>query len=368
MRQAPIDGLLDDVPEPDRTYLLNYIRHKRLGGLSESTIGFYIRFLKTVLSDLEWKDAMSVTQNDIEDWYLSRRTKYQPKTLVSFKAALRSFMQFLHGRAGSEMVENIRVKAPLSNVRTDELLSDDEVKRMMEAAASVRDRAIVALFYSSGCRLGEIYNMCIGDVVFKSFYAVIHVNGKTGERDVTLFVGVPELKAWLNVHPFRLDRSAPLFVTDYPVGGRYNRLSYASYQQILHRLAVRAGIPENKRTHPHALRHKRATDVADHMTIADMKEMFGWSQGSNMANVYVHSSPDKVARKLAEIAGVKVPETAVGTTMVRQCPKCMCINAAGAVVCANCGAELAPAGADELTMQAYDQVVEYLDAEIRRRI
>lgn len=45
-----------------------------------------------------------------------------------------------------------------------------------------------------------------------------------------------------------------------------------------------------KRCNPHIFRHSRATLLAQHLTEAQLKQVFGWTQSSKMASVYVHLS------------------------------------------------------------------------------
>jgi hypothetical protein len=67
--------------------------------------------------------------------------------------------------------------------------------------------------------------------------------------------------------------------------------------------ALKCGI--QKKVNPHNFRHARATHMADKLTEAQMKEYFGWTQGSSMASVYVHLSGRDVDNAILEINGLK---------------------------------------------------------------
>ena len=368
IQASDIDKLLARSRSPNREYLQNLIRNKRLAGLSEKGIANHISHIHCFLTDIGYPDAATLTKADIEDWYLAKKGSRTPQgkpvspaTIKGYIISIGVLCKSIFGEEkGKEMISGIRIKAPLTNVREEELLTDDELKQMMKAATSERDRALLAIMYSSGARLGEISGLNLGDVQLHKLGASLHVSGKTGERDIDMFVGVPELRSWLNVHPLKGIKEAPLFVTRYPRGGRYKRLSDKAIESLFLRLASAAGIPEGKRTNPHAYRHKRATDVAEYLTTSDMREMFGWADGSGMPNIYVHSSRKKVRAKLAERAGIKVPETAAPTTMVKQCPVCGCINGANDDICANCHAILA----DELD-KYHKAVMEYVSKNMQ---
>lgn len=340
---------LDSLTEPNLTYIKAYIRHKSLAGLSETSITNYVDqmvvFLKFYGAD---KDLKLVTKDDIETYIYERRKQRMPSTIFMTVLALRSFFSDLLGKeTANEFLDGVKVKVPLVKVREDQLLTADEIKLIIDACYSERDRALISLLYASGCRKGEIIGLKMRDVSFSRYGATIHVNGKTGERDVDIFIGVPEIKAWYNVHPYRDNPDAPFFTT----GKKFMPLKSRGFDTIIQRAAERAGV-EGKKLNPHAFRHRRATDCAEFMTTADMKEMFGWSDGSDMPSVYVHSSRRAVAEKLMRQAGIKVPEQRMPTSMVRQCPVCGCVNTANAIICVSCNSML-------------DEKIAVVDKEVR---
>ncbi len=53
-----------------------------------------------------------------------------------------------------------------------------------------------------------------------------------------------------------------------------------------------------KRVHAYLFRHTRITEAASFMTESEMDHYFGWVQGSNMPQVYVHLSGREVDDKL----------------------------------------------------------------------
>lgn len=68
----------------------------------------------------------------------------------------------------------------------ESLLSEEQVAQLINVCRSRRDRAIIAVLYDSGCRIGEIRTMKIKSVSFDKYGARIHVKGKTGARSLRL--------------------------------------------------------------------------------------------------------------------------------------------------------------------------------------
>jgi ribosomal protein L40E len=98
----------------------------------------------------------------------------------------------------------------------------------------------------------------------------------------------------------------------------------------------KAGI--KKRIFPHLFRHRRATYLANHLTEAQMKEFFGWVQGSDMAEIYVHLSGRDVDNALLKVYGINKPETIKESKLKsRICNRCQAENPYSNTLCSKCG-------------------------------
>jgi len=88
----------------------------------------------------------------------------------------------------------------------EELLTEEEIKRMIEVANHPRDKAIIAVLYDTGTRIGEMGSLKIKHIVFDQYGAILTVNGKTGMRRVRIIFSVPYLASWLDIHPQKITR------------------------------------------------------------------------------------------------------------------------------------------------------------------
>jgi len=169
---------------------------------------------------------------------------------------------------------------------------------------------------------------------------VIIVDGKTGQRRVRIIHSVPRLLNWIEHHPAKTDPNAFLFVS---IGSKNNskQLGYESIAYMLKKTARKARL--NKRVNPHLFRHSRATFLAKHLTEAQMKEYFGWTQASDMAAIYVQLSGRDVDTALFKLAGKDIPESekkAERDRRVKLCSICRFDNPPENHRCANCGRPL----------------------------
>ena len=107
------------------------------------------------------------------------------KSLDQKLYALRSFFAFLSlggivSTNPARLIGTRKVPRRLPRVPTIE-----EVQRLIEAAESPRDRAILELFYATGTRLAEMASMRCEDIDFAA--GVIRVVGKGDRERITLF-------------------------------------------------------------------------------------------------------------------------------------------------------------------------------------
>jgi site-specific recombinase XerD len=285
-----------DISEKDRDCILRMVEHLLAKGMSRLRVVKYIdhlRMLARMAGRVAGKPLRQLGREDVERLvHLVNSANYVEETKLSYKVVLKKFFQWLRGcnEEEYEYPEEVRwIKTTIRKKRLlpEVLLTADEIRRLVEAAENQRDRALILTHYESGCRVCETLSLRIVNVGFDQYGAVLIVNGKTGPRRVRIIAAAPALASWLNIHPLRNDPNAPLWVA-MGTTSRYEPLSYDGMRVLLRRLARKAGL--NKRVYTHLLRHTRATELANILTEAQMKELLGWTQSSKMPSVYVHLS------------------------------------------------------------------------------
>lgn len=264
------------------------------------------------------------------------QTTLSPYTKRGFKIALRRFQCFLRGitQKGKYPVEVewMSMSIPNSQKRLpDELLSEQDIKSMISHAENLRDKTFIATLTESGGRVSEIGTMRIKHVSFEGHGARLTIHGKTGARRILVVSSAPYLLEWVNQHPNNSDRDAYLWHNP-----RGTLLSYAALSAIFKKAAKRAGI--KKRVYCHLARHSQATRMAAVMSEQTMKPYFGWTQGSNMAGVYVHMSGKDADDAILKANGIKINHEVKESQMKPQkCSKCKATNEATNTHCKRCG-------------------------------
>jgi len=242
-----------------------------------------LRYIQTLRVIHRWKNKLfkEWTEQDLEDILFEiEKEGYKPHTINEFKKDLRMFFRWLHG----ENWPGLKVlRGEKKDKRKPDVLTEEEVSRMIEAAVNERDRAIIAVGYEAGLRIGELASLTWGNVIWTEWGAKIKVHGKTSERVIPIVMAASYLKEWMIVHPAydvksgEIDPNALVFVrTSGKDAGK--PMSYQMFAKVIKKAAAKAGI--KKRVYPNILRHTRATVLANNLTEQQMNIFFGWVQGN----------------------------------------------------------------------------------------
>jgi len=338
-------------------------------GLSKGRVAKYVLTMKKIAEWLK-KDFDEATREDIEKLVQKlERSDYSAWTKHDYKVALKRFYRWLKGTEDDYPTEVKWIKTTFKKkdaILPDQLLTEEEVQRLVYAADNPRDKAFIITVYESGSRIGEVGSMHIKDVVFEERYTTLMLKGKTGARRVIVVASTPYLNMWLQNHPLKDNTEAPLWVNLGTVN-RYGEMSYPALAKILRVAAERAKL--NKKVTPHKLRHSRATFLASKVTEAQMNQLFGWKQGSEMPSIYVHLSGRDVDDAILGVYGLKKVSEEKPKLTPRICPRCNCNNTYDAKFCSRCGLALDIKAAAQLeeARQKSDSVMDTLmeDKEFR---
>jgi integrase len=116
-------------------------------------------------------------------------------TKHDYKVVLKKFYKWL--RNTEDYPEEVKwINSTIRNVNNrlpEELLTEEEVLKLIKATSYPRDKALISVLYESGCRIGEVLSLRLKHVQFDEYGCQIIVNGKTGQRRVRLIASAPYL-------------------------------------------------------------------------------------------------------------------------------------------------------------------------------
>lgn len=237
-------------------------------GARANTLDAYARDLEDARAEVRGglKDANAEA---IEGYVAGMgRRGLSPATARRRISALRQFYRFLLGENVRGDDPTSRLDAPKRARSLPKTLSLEEIERLIAAAESARDKALVELLYGAGLRVSELVSLPLR-MAPKPGQEHMVIEGKGGkERLVAL--GRPALAA-LEAHmearvgalpknEAQRERAARwLFPSASAADGKLTRRRVA---QILEAAAVKAGI-DPTRVSPHVLRHAFATHLVE---------------------------------------------------------------------------------------------------------
>ncbi len=255
------------VPSPLDPALDLFLVHARVEkGLAANSVDGYARDLRRYLDDLARQgltDWAGVRRDHLRA-HLDhlRRAGISARSQARALSAIRSLHRLLAAEKIAPADPTEDVDGPRSGRRLPQLLSRDEVDRLLAAPtprtpAGARDRAMLELLYATGLRVSELVGLSVNDVHLET--RMLLARGK-GSKERIVPVGAPAaaaLRAYLRGPRARLLKGRAckdLFVT--PRGARMTR---QGFWKLLGRYARAAGI--SRRISPHKLRHSFATHL-----------------------------------------------------------------------------------------------------------
>ncbi len=266
--------------------LILFLTTKKLEGLSPRTLKSYTLHL-TRFSKILQKRLEDITVIDIRR-YLAQysTTGVKNSTLDTEMSILRSFFNWLEA-------EDYIVKSPMRKIkptkkpkRIRKALTGEEMEMLRMACEDKRDKALVEFFYSTGCRLDEVYKLNKQDIDWSR--GLVNVIGK-GDKERTVFLNARAKVHLWNYIESRHDKTDALFV-----GSKlpFERLGHRAYQRIFNELGERAGI--TKSVHPHLMRHTTATTAVNNgASIQSVQLMLGHTDPAT-TTLYAHLNTDEV--------------------------------------------------------------------------
>ena len=280
--------------------------------------------------------------------------KFNRGTPDTYKAIMKIFYKWfysnymrwkpLHERDFPELVAWMKIRTNNGHKKLpEELLTQEDVKKLVEYTHSFRNKALIMLLYDGALRISEALDIKLKHLVFDDYGGCVIVDGKTGMRKLRLIDSIPYLKEYINKeYPFKDDPDKNLFVVIEGIGVKKDaighRLDDRGVRIAFNRIKARAGI--KKKVNPHLFRHSRLTELAKYLTEQELKIFAGWTAGSNMAQVYIHLSGKDVEDKILEHNGLKKTKDmqVKDTLKPKRCidPSCNHLNPSTNKFCSKC--------------------------------
>lgn len=333
------------------TQYQNYLFSRGSGDLRVTKLSSQIRRICLELG----KDIDTATREDLIRIvsYYNRQDSYSEETKADYRRGIKQFYSWfkdIDTRLESEnkdvlkeatqfykyLEKEIKTTCKLRSLDYSNILKEEEIDTVIEKGCKTyKEKALIKFLHETGCRAGELLNMTIKDIEFKDTHALARLDGKTGERRVFIIHSLPLLTKYLEVHPYKHNENAFLWVGE---SNKYLNapLIHKGAETLVARCFERAEF-KHKKHNMHWFRHSRATLLAPSFSEVVLCDYMGWVRGSKQIKRYVHLCAKQVENAFMEVNGLIKKED--NQRLPKRC-SCNTLNEFNARYCFRCGKPL----------------------------
>lgn len=265
-----------------------FIVSKKIAGLSEKTLYLYLIVLTDFFRTIN-KDPEKITANDIRIYLYQYQKEHgvSNRTLDGRRTIICSYFNWM---ASEEYI----CKNPAINIqpikyerRHKRAMSQLDLEKVRLACRTKREKAIVEMLYSTGCRVTELERLNISDVNFETKEVTLFGKGSKHRTSYLNAKAEVALKDYLNS---RTDDNPALFVYERKP---YGRLKKAGIEFMIRKMMERTSGVTTHVT-PHIFRHTTATTALDRgMSIVDVSRLLGHTRVETTME-YITTNSDSV--------------------------------------------------------------------------
>jgi integrase/recombinase XerD len=254
---------------------VSYLKRRRY---RENTIKTYSELVRQFLRVLGKHDPAALSEHDIaryiQKYYVDKghSSSYQNQAVNALKLYYK--VEF-DKEIGLKVALRPRREQKLPNV-----LSTDDVRRILQSFDNEKHRTIFYLIYSGGMRISEAVNMRLNDIDSKR--NMIRIRDAKGGKDRE----VPLSKTLLDqIRAYYKEYRPKEWLFEGQFGGQYTARSIqALFRQAIERTEIR------KKATVHTLRHSYATHLLENGTdLRIIQELLG-HKSSKTTELYTHVS------------------------------------------------------------------------------
>lgn len=232
--------------------IAKFLEARTVDGYSPNTIRAYTLQGRLLLDAVGDPDLEAVTTDALRQ-YLGALTHLKPASLGHRIRFLHSLWHWLQDEEYTERNPTHRIREPKAGDRIPKALSVDQLEDLRDACDTLREHALLELFFATGCRLSEVAGMNRDRLQWDR--RAIRVIGK-GDKEREVYWGAKADRYLRKYLASRTDDDPAVFVTERQP---FRRMHSKSIYHAIKRVAHRAGMDDT--VWPHVLRHTLATTL-----------------------------------------------------------------------------------------------------------
>lgn len=234
------------------------------------------------------------TKKSYENIFLNYLKFSEKSFLDSNELDVKNYLAYLHNKGQTNITLNVVISAlkfafivfgkklsivrPKKEKRPPEVLSKENVKKILESLKNSKHALILETIYGCGLRISELQNLRSRDLDFDR--NVLKIKDSKGAKDRIVKIPLSltnKLKSYIEINP-----------GTYLFEGRKGKINLKTIQKIFENALKKSGI--NKRASCHTLRHSFATHLLENgVDIRIIQKLLGHSK-LETTQIYAHVS------------------------------------------------------------------------------
>ena len=228
-------------------------------GLSQNTVDSYKSDLTKLSNYLQNQD---LSKTNIDNFFIDMSEfNYSSSTKKRMHSSIKNFLKYINENENYESIDISDIKLK-SSKKLPEVLSITDIENMInfynhETYLDSRNRTVIDVLYSTGCRVSELCDINISDIDLDEKY--LKLKGKGSKQRIVPIGSMlyKNLIQYLNVREkFLQNRGEPLFLSK-----SKNKLDRTAVFRIIKKTAKNIFLQTD--VHPHTLRHSAATHMLE---------------------------------------------------------------------------------------------------------
>ena len=228
-------------------------------GLSQNTVDSYKSDLTKLSNYLQNQD---LSKASIDNFFIDMSEfNYSSSTKKRMHSSIKNFLKYINENEDYESIDISDIKLK-SSKKLPEVLSITDIENMInfynhETYLDSRNRTVIDVLYSTGCRVSELCDINISDIDLDEKY--LKLKGKGSKQRIVPIGSMlyKNLLQYLNVREtFLQNRGEPLFLSK-----SKNKLDRTAVFRIIKKTAKNISLQTD--VHPHTLRHSAATHMLE---------------------------------------------------------------------------------------------------------
>ncbi|AXF54631.1 tyrosine-type recombinase/integrase [Salicibibacter kimchii] len=265
---------------------VEYEADKKIENYSENTLDSYYLQWRLLIEEIGDIDIDTLKIHVLKSYIAKSYGELKPSTIAHRVKSIRTILEWAHDEGITETNIGAKLKKPREEQRIPKALTVEEIERLRIACRNTTENAVLEFFYSTGCRINEVYELNVNDIDLAERTVIVRGKGNV-ERVV---MHGKRAAFWINKYLREREDNEPAFLVTQRKPIR--RMSKDNMRYIFKRMSERAEI--DKPVYPHRFRHSFSTHLLERgATIEEIQQFLGHTDISTTM-IYSSVSNDRL--------------------------------------------------------------------------